>query len=109
MVRLLKNSVQCCLNAMPLREELFQNQLAFGGKPVEAFVPFVFLAPLAGEKSLTLQPAKQRIQGPFVDIESMLLEGLTQRVPILFGSEGREHRQTQASATQLETKVFKGV
>src|ERR1700730_16432123 len=106
MVRLLENRVQRCIDALPLGEELLQHQPAVGRQLVKALVPFVFLAPLAGEQSLAFEPAKQGVQRPLVDAQSKVAERVSQRVAVRVRPERGEDSETQASAAELEAEIL---
>src|SRR5262245_42725344 len=107
MVSLLENSCDRRIDAAPLGEQLRQHLLAVLRQAVEALVAFAFLAPLARQEPLRLEPPEQWVERAFVDREPVLAEELAQRVAVLLGAERGQHRHDQAAAAQFEAKVFK--
>ena len=50
-----------CVDGLPLGKKLREELCAIRSDPIEALVPFFFLAPFAGQQSLRLEPAEERI------------------------------------------------
>src|SRR5579871_5405409 len=73
---LLQNSVERCVDGLPLFQQLFQDQLALLREPVKTLVAFVLFAPLAGEQPLGFQPAQQRIERAFINGQPLVVQGL---------------------------------
>ena len=57
----LHDSVDGCVDFLPLLEQMGQDLLAFGGEAIEALVAFLFFAPLAYEQALRLEAPQERI------------------------------------------------
>src|SRR6185369_17750499 len=101
-----QDPVQRIADSLPLGDQLAEQSLALRREPVEALVALVFLAPRAGQKPLRLEPAQERVEGPLVDRESMLVERLAQRVSVALVLQLGQDRQDEAAAAQLEAQVF---
>src|SRR5215831_2825024 len=101
------HSVQGRIDALPLRQQLFQDHFAVGGEPVKPFVALLFFAPFAEQQPLALQAPQQRVQRAFVNCHALFLERLTQRVAVLFPAQGREDSEHERAPTQLQPQVFK--
>ena len=76
---------------------------------VEALLALVFLAPLAGEQALALEPAEERVEGAFVDGEALVGECLPERVAVVLVPELDEHGQHQAAPAELQPEVLEVV
>src|SRR5215471_15467119 len=72
------HSVQRGIDALPLREQLFQDHFAVPGQPVKPLVALLFFAPFAEQQALALQSPQQRVQRPFINRHALLLERLAQ-------------------------------
>src|SRR5215469_831660 len=79
---LLKNLVQRRVDPLPLAEKLIQNLFAVCRQTVKALVALVLFAPLAHEQSLAFKPAEQRIQSPFIDLQSVIGQCFAQCVSV---------------------------
>src|SRR5581483_11424667 len=103
----LKNPVDGCVDCAPLIEQLLQSRFAVGREPVEALVAFLFFAPFAQQQSLRFEPAKQGIQGAFIDLEASFSQVLPQGVAVVFLAQLNQNRQGQAASAKLEPEVLK--
>ena len=108
-IRALENVFQRCVNALPLDQQLFENQPALWRETVETFVALVFFAPLAYQQTLSFQAAKQRVERAFVDGHAVIGQGFPQRVAIVLGAQRRQDREGKASAAKLLAEVFEAV
>ena len=106
---LLQDCVDSGINALPLGEQLLENIGALGREKIEALLALVLFAPFAGEESLGLKPSEKGVERAFVDFQSMLGEGFSERVAVLLATERRQDSQDEATAAKFETKIFKRV
>src|SRR5690348_11590079 len=81
------NVVQRVVQRAPLVQQLLQNRAALRRKPIETLLALVFLAPFARQQTLRLEPAKQRVQRAFVDLEAEVGERLAQRVAVVLRAQ----------------------
>jgi hypothetical protein len=66
-----ENCVERRVDPTPLGKQLPEHFRAFFREAVEAFGAFFLFAPLALEEALRLEPAQQRVERPFVDLEPL--------------------------------------
>jgi len=69
---------------------------------MEALATLTFLAPLAFQQSLGLEPADERIERTLIHLQALLIECLSKRVTVMLGTQETEYRNGQAPAPQLE-------
>ena len=70
-------------------------------QPVETLVALVLFAPLTHQQALRLQSPKQRIQRTFIDRQSIVRQGLAQRVPVLLRPKLCQDRDDQTPPAQF--------
>ena len=105
----LHDSVDGCVDVVPLLEQMGQDLLAFGGEAIEALVAFLLFAPLADEEALGFEASQEWIEGAFVDDQAMIGEVFAERVAVMLLPELREDGESKTAAPELEPKVFKDV
>jgi len=105
----LHDSVDGFVDVVPLLEQMGQDLLAVGGEAIEAFVAFLFFAPLADEEALGFEASQERIEGALVDDQAMIGEVFAERVAVVLLPELGEDRESKAAAPELEPKVFEDV
>ena len=79
----LEDVVDGVVDAVPLGEELGEDGFSLRGEPVEPLVSFVFFPPLAGEKLLRFEAAKEGVEGAFFDRQALVGEGLAERIAVV--------------------------
>src|SRR5215218_1894796 len=89
-------------------EQLRQHSLPVLGQTVESLVA-AFLAPFAGEETLGLQPAKERVKRAFLDGQATVLEFLPQGVAVPFLAKREQYTERQGSAAKLDTQFIEQV
>src|SRR5277367_5649240 len=92
---LLKNPIQRGIHVLPLRDQLFENDLAVFRKPVKPLVALVFFAPLADQQALRLEAPQQRVEGAFIDGHAVVGEGFAEGVAVLLGLKGGQDSEDQ--------------
>ena len=81
---------------------------AVGREAVEAFVAFVFFAPLTRQKALRFKPTEKRVKCAFVDFKPMFGKFFAECVALVLLLELGEDGQSEAATSELKTKVFEG-
>src|SRR6185437_8815858 len=76
---------------------------------VEALVPLIFFPPLASQQPLGFQPAEQRVQSAFIDLQAMGSQRLSQCVTVMLLMKLGQHRENQTSPAQFEAKIFEEI
>src|SRR6185437_1137992 len=76
---------------------------------VEALVPLIFFPPLAGQQPLGFQPAEQRVQSAFIDLQAMGSQRLPQCITVMLLTKLGQYRENQRSPAQFETKIFEKI
>ena len=66
-----ENCVERRVDPAPLVKQLREHFCAFFREAVEALGALFLFAPLALEEALRLEPAQQRVECPFVDLEAL--------------------------------------
>jgi hypothetical protein len=105
----LQHSVDGSVDVLPFLKQMGQDLLAFGGEAIKALVAFLFFAPLADEKTLSLESSEERIQSALVDDQAMLCEVLSEGVAVMLVPQLCEDREGKAAASKLEPEVFEDV
>src|SRR5215469_5102757 len=72
-LRLLENCLERLQQVFPVKQKLGQDEFSLRRETIEALVALVLLAPLAGEETLALEAAQQRVE-----------RALIHRYPIFF-------------------------
>ena len=90
--------------AAPFFEKLVEDVCAAGRKAIEALVTLVFLAPFACEEPLGFEAAEERVEGAFVDDQSIVGKGFSEGVAVLFRLELGEDSDDEAAAAQFEAQ-----
>ena len=103
---LLENIFQRCVNAFPLDQQLFEDQLAVGGETVEPLFALVFFSPLADQQALSFKPAKQWVESALINSHAVIGQRFAERVAVVLGPQGREHRKGKTAPAKLLTEVF---
>jgi hypothetical protein len=104
LVGVLQDVVDGPVDAVPFVEKLDEDGFAFGGKLVEALVALVLFTPLAGEKLLGFEAAKEGVEGAFFDGQALVGEGFAEGVAVVLDAELGQDGDDEAAAAEFETE-----
>jgi hypothetical protein len=94
------------IDVLPLLEELLEYDLARFGQLVKTLVPLRVFTPLADEKPLGFEPAKQRVKRSFVDLNALFGEIFAERVSILLAAEVGKNGEDKSSSPEFHPQIF---
>lgn len=96
------------INVLPFLQELVQYGFALFGKLVETLVALGVFTPLANEKTLSFEPAQERVQRSFVYLNTLFGEIFTERVSVLLGAEVGKNGEDESSSPEFHPQIFEG-
>src|SRR5262245_40121774 len=105
MIVLREDFIERGVDAAPFDEPERQHPRAVVRQTVKALVALGLFAPLAYQEALALEPTQKRVERALVDFQPALAQHLAQRVAVLLGSQGGQHRDGETPAPELKLQV----
>ena len=108
-IRVLQNPIDRGVDGLPLFQQLAKNLLSFAREPIEPLVALFFLAPLAHQQPLCLQPAEQRVKRALINLQASFDKLFPQGVAIVLCrncARTARVRQPRRSSSRRFSKMF---